>query len=35
MGQDLEKKKIYDGYMRDILEQREKMKDAPKDAKAK
>ena len=33
--EDPEKKKIYDGYMREIIEQRDKIKNAPSDAKLK
>ena len=33
--EDPEKKKIYDGYMREIIEQRDKIKNAPYDAKLK
>ena len=32
---DLEKRKIYDSYMREILDQRDKIKNAPKEAKNK
>jgi chromatin-remodeling ATPase INO80 len=35
IGDDTEKKLIYEGYMRDILDQREKIKNAPKEAKNK
>jgi hypothetical protein len=35
IGNDMEKKKIYEGYMREILESRDKIKDAPKEAKSK
>lgn len=35
IGNDIEKKKIYEGYMREILESRDKIKDAPKEAKSK
>ena len=33
--EDNEKKKIYEGYMREIIEQRDKIKNAPKEAKFK
>lgn len=32
---DVEKKKIYDGYMKEIVEQRDKIRNAPKEAKNK
>lgn len=35
INEDSEKKKIYDGYMREIIEQRDKIKNAPKEAKNK
>jgi hypothetical protein len=35
MNEDPEKKKIYDGYMREIIEQRDKIRNAPKEAKIK
>lgn len=35
INEDQEKKKIYDSYMREIIEQRDKIKNAPKDAKLK
>ena len=35
INEDSEKKKIYEGYMREIIEQRDKIKNAPKEAKNK
>jgi hypothetical protein len=35
ISDDMDKKKIYDSYMREIIEQRDKIKNAPKDAKLK
>ena len=35
INDDQEKKKIYEGYMREIIEQRDKIKNAPKEAKVK
>lgn len=35
ISEDTEKKKIYNNYMKEIIEQRDKIKNAPKDAKNK